>query len=305
MCTFSLHRRALFFLLPVFLIGLLTLSGCLVSNSGSPAGNAAENTPETAVKQLLSEWKAEGRPIVAQISPQTTTASPSMGVIYFTDLSKNAPWEFDIYEISYISAGYAEVKTKVKPDARIVGSIVKINFMMTMFEGRWQLEDLFVEDLPEMIPLSGTGVGGYIHDSAGNPVQNATVTIYDGETPLAVTTTDASGYYYLQTPAPGTYTVTVVKGDTVILTEMVVVNEIVTLPLIVTTAGIQGFIRDAANLPVQNAAVALYQGTTRVAETLTDANGYYFLAAPAAGSYTLVAAKDGFEFLTVPNVTIN
>jgi len=75
--------------------------------------------------------------------------------------------------------------------------------------------------------------------------------------------------------------------------------------VVVTGMGVQGYITDSSTgKPISNAAVALYQGETLIESTLTAANGYYSLTVSVPGVYTLVATKDGFEFLTIPGISI-
>ncbi|NLI76839.1 MAG: carboxypeptidase regulatory-like domain-containing protein [Candidatus Riflebacteria bacterium] len=75
--------------------------------------------------------------------------------------------------------------------------------------------------------------------------------------------------------------------------------------IVVGGLGVQGYIRDTSVTPakpIENAAAALYLGETLIDSTLTDVNGFYSLTASAPGTYTLTVTKDGYEFLTVPNL---
>lgn len=213
MYTISPYRKVLFFLLPVFLLSLFTLTGCLGKGASSTA--AQTNTPEETVRSLVAEWSGAARPLVAQ-----TTATQT---ITFRDINQENSWVFDVVAVEYPVAGLAYVYTTYK-FKDLAATVANLRFELALYEGRWVFENFIIETLPSFV---------------------------------------------------------------------------------VTATGIQGYIRDTSSNPVQNAAAALYQGDVRVAETLTDANGYYYLEAPAPGVYTLVVAKDGFEFLTVPNVTLN
>ncbi len=206
------------FLFFVLMVGLASLTGCLNNgNSTSPA--TGEDSPELAVRSLLSEWESQARPLVAPISGDTTGQT-----ITFRDILGRNSWTFTVVKIEYPVVGLANVyTTHTFQDS--TATVVNVKFQMARFENRWVFENFTIETLPTVV-VTGTGVQGYIRD--------------------AVT-----------------------------------------------------------NLPVQNAAAGLYQGDVRVAETLTDATGYYFLQAPAPGVYTVVVAKDGYEFLNYPNVVIN
>ncbi len=192
---------------------MFALTGCLGKGGTSTA--ASTNTPEEAVRGLVAEWTGSAHPLVAQTT--------GMQTITFRDINRTNSWTFDVTGIEYPVTGLARVYTRYQ-FGDVAATTVNVMFELSLYEGRWVFDNFTIETLPSFV---------------------------------------------------------------------------------ITGMGIQGYIRDAqSDLPVQNAAAALYQGDVRVAETLTDANGYYYLEAPAAGTYTLVVAKDGFEFLTVPNVTI-
>ncbi|HEY9069255.1 MAG TPA: carboxypeptidase-like regulatory domain-containing protein [Candidatus Ozemobacteraceae bacterium] len=278
---------------------LAILPGCLGGGSGvAPAADPA--SPEIAIRQALADWSASKRPLIAQIAGQT--ASQSYQPLYFNDLS-GSRWKFSVYGIQYPSSVQAVVKT-VLDDEKLPDGSVKLDFEMVLSSGRWIIVDILIAEIPDVTPLAN-GISGYIKDASGNPIPGATVELTLGGVPAGSTTTNASGFYTVSTSSPGTYTVTVTKDSSVLLTQVVIIDQFVTTPLIVTATGIQGYIRDTAtNQPVPNAAVALYQGTTRVNETLTDSTGYYFMTTPASGTYTVVATKDGYEFLS-QTVVIN
>lgn len=214
MYTVSPPRRILILLLPCVFISLFALTGCLGKGGTSTAPNP--NTPEETVRSLVAEWTGSAHPLLAQTSTTQT--------ITFRDINQTNSWTFDVTGIEYPITGLARVYTRYR-FADVAATTVNVMFELSLYEGRWVFDNFTIETLPSFV---------------------------------------------------------------------------------VTATGIQGYIRDSqSGLPVQNAAAVLYQGDTPVAETLTDANGYYYLEAPAAGTYTLVVAKDGFEFLTVPNVTID
>ncbi|HOT28071.1 MAG TPA: carboxypeptidase-like regulatory domain-containing protein [Candidatus Ozemobacteraceae bacterium] len=209
----SPSRRTLFLLLPVLLTCMLALTGCL--GKGDPSTTTRPNAPEEAVRGLVAEWTGSAHPLLAQ-----TTATQT---ITFRDINRTNSWTFDVIGVEFPVSGIAHVYTRYR-FGDVAATTVNVRFELSLYEGRWVFENFVIETLPSFV-VTGTGVQGYITDAQ-------------------------------------------------------------------------------SGLPVQNAAAALYQGDVRVAETLTDANGYYYLEAPAAGTYTLIVAKDGFEFLTVPNVTI-
>jgi len=211
------HHRFRAFLFFFFMLGLASMTGCL-NNGGSPS-SVIDDSPELAVRSLLSEWESQDRPLVAQTSGETASQT-----ITFRDILGKNSWTFTVVKVEYPVIGLANVYTTHQFQDS-TATIVNVKFQMVKFENRWVFDNFTIETLPTVV-VTGTGVQGYIRD--------------------AVT-----------------------------------------------------------NQPVQNAAAGLYQGDIRIAETLTDANGYYFLQAPAPGIYTVVVAKDGYEFLNYPNVTIN
>lgn len=216
MYTVSPPRRTLFLLLlPMLLSCMFALTGCL-GKGGSSTTAASPNAPEETVRALVAEWTGSAHPLLAQ-----TTATQT---ITFRDINRTNSWTFDVTGIEYPVTGLARVYTRYR-FGDVAATTVNVMFELSMYEGRWVFDNFTIETLPSFV-VTGTGIQGYIRDSQ-------------------------------------------------------------------------------TGLPVPNAAAALYQGDLRVAETLTDANGYYYLEAPATGTYTLVVAKDGFEFLTVPNVTID
>ncbi|HOY67054.1 MAG TPA: carboxypeptidase regulatory-like domain-containing protein [Candidatus Ozemobacteraceae bacterium] len=281
----------------VFLFLMLCLAllpGCLGGGTGMRP-SAESTSPEIAVRQALADWSASKRPLIAQIAGQV--ASPTL---FFNDLS-GSRWEFTVYEILYPSSIQAIVKTTLN-DTKLPDGSVKLDFQMVLSSGRWIIENILIAEIPD---IPANGISGYIKDASGNPIPGATVALTLDGVAAGSTTTNASGFYTLSTSSPGTYTVTVTKDSSVLLTQVVIIDQFVSTPLIVTATGIQGYIRDTAtNQPVPNAAVALYQGTTRVNETLTDSTGYYFMTTPVSGTYTIVATKDGYEFLS-QTVVIN
>ncbi len=220
------------FLFPLILVSLACLVGCQDRREASPTGADTAGTPEAAVLELMAAWRAEGAmPMpIAQVATSTATESTtvvqSLGTIKFQDLS-GGQHTFQIIGKKFLSPELAEIYTTYEftQDPALAGMRADITFVMTLQEGVWRLDDLVFTKLPPVIVVGGLGVQGYIRDTSVTPAR-----------------------------------------------------------------------------PVENAAAALFQGETLIDSTLTDANGFYSLTAPAPGTYTLTVTKDGYEFLTVPNL---
>lgn len=77
--------------------------------------------------------------------------------------------------------------------------------------------------------------------------------------------------------------------------------------IVVTDNGIEGYVseKDNTDVRLQGANVSLFQGQTKIAETVTDENGYYTFSGLYPGTYTLVFTGGGYESLTITNVVVN
>lgn len=77
--------------------------------------------------------------------------------------------------------------------------------------------------------------------------------------------------------------------------------------IVVTDNGIEGYVseKDNSDIRLQGATVSLFQGQTKISETVTDENGYYAFSGLYPGTYTLVFTGGGYEPLTITNVVVN
>jgi len=211
----------------------LLLAGC--GGGGSGAGIAPVETPEAAVHELVSSWRAgaaapivgidsSGRAVVEPLAGSTTIAT-----LTFHDLSGKS-WDFYVERIDRPSSGLAEVRTRTSlgfTSSDPSTSMAYITFVMVLDEGLWYLSDLRIE-MPAVIITAENAIEGYLSEK-GQPdvrLQGASVVLYRGQTEIARTKTDANGYYMFTNLSPGTYTLVFVGGgyETLTITG-VVVNE--------------------------------------------------------------------------------
>ena len=114
--------------------------------------------------------------------------------------------ESDIYEIKIIKEGYVDKElSKIKLE-----------------EGKWVKMDITLEKKKPKVKLPGRekqelkkkeviqGIKGYIMDNQQNPIEKATIKIWDKNTKLKETETDNNGYFQI-TLVPGSYFFNVAK----------------------------------------------------------------------------------------------
>jgi uncharacterized repeat protein (TIGR01451 family) len=169
-------------------------------------------------------------------------------------------------------------------------------------------------------------------------IANVTVTLKQGATTIATTTTDASGNYTFTNLAPGTYTVVETNPAGYVSTNDKDGNATLDVVAVTLVSGtnnsgndfldtnvttVSGQVRDDTNgngllsdveSGIANVTVTLKQGATTLATTTTDASGNYSFTNVAPGSYTVVETnpsgyvstndKDGNATLDVIAVTV-
>ncbi len=156
----------------------------------------------------------------------------------------------------------------------------------------------------EVIVLNGT-IAGLVYDAqTGDPIAGATVEVVEAN---ATVYTDENGTFQV-TVLPGTYTLHVSADGYYNETLTVDVGEnetvIVQIPLQRMANGtIAGWVTDASTGdPIANATVWVYVNDQPV-YAYTNASGYYELEVPV-GTYTVYAAKPGYQQASQPNVTV-
>ena len=226
---FSYSAAVVLFLLFSFLI-----TGC-GGGGGGQSGVLQPDAPETAVRALIADWKSNGTvPGLrfdgsgkASLVYQTAGDASATAPLKFKDMS-GSEWNFYVESISRPSTDRAEVRTYaplsyVSTDP--AASRAYVTFIMILDQGRWYLNDLTVE-LPAAVITSESAIEGYLSEK-GNPdvrLQGAGVTLYQGQTKISTTVTDANGYYKFTNLLPGTYTLVFVGGgyETLTITGVVV-----------------------------------------------------------------------------------
>ncbi|HEY9072375.1 MAG TPA: carboxypeptidase-like regulatory domain-containing protein [Candidatus Ozemobacteraceae bacterium] len=219
----------------VFLIAACAVSLLLAGCGGGGSGVAIppDDTPEAAVHELVAAWRAgaaapiigidtSGRAAVEPLASSTTVAT-----LTFRDLSGNS-WDFYVEQITRVTSTLAKVRTRTSfgyTSSDPSASMAYITFVMVRDQGRWYLSDLIVE-MPAVIITAENAIEGYLNEK-GQPdvrLQGASVVLYQGQTEIARTTTDANGYYKFTNLSPGTYTLVFVGGgyETLTITGVVV-----------------------------------------------------------------------------------
>ena len=145
----------------------------------------------------------------------------------------------------------------------------------------------------------GSIVGVVTDSNTQSPIGNALVNVLDSGLLIATTATDASGHYTVDNLAPDSYQVNVtvdsyqaaVQGATVIAGSSTELD----FSLSTLVGGVTGVVQDTSSLPIAGASVSIFQGTTLITTTLTDASGLYTLANLSSGSYTLVITATNYQ----------
>lgn len=151
-----------------------------------------------------------------------------------------------------------------------------------------------------LIPNPGTLQGRVINNSTGNPIQGASISIFQGSVLITSAFTDANGLYEIDTLAPGTYTVRAsahffqfVLEGTIIISEKIAILNFKLNPLPGT---IIGTVVDAVTAsPIVGATIRLLDGPDVIATVLTDPNGRYLMTGIASGIYIIQAHSLGYQ----------
>lgn len=215
-------RRQLFLsiLFPFALSAMACLVGCQSQSPVSPVGGTVIESPEAALLRLLSDPGRDLRtPLAQTTSEQASPTTRSLGHVSFIDLW-GATWTLQIVGTEYVTPQIAKVyATYAFLDPIFAGNQANITFLMILVEDRWRLDDIEFTALPPVLPVGGLGVQGRIVDAVtGRPIENAAVGLYQGEILINSTLTDATGFYFLTAPAPGSFTVTASKDGYEFLT---------------------------------------------------------------------------------------
>ncbi|MFA5771840.1 MAG: carboxypeptidase regulatory-like domain-containing protein [Thermoplasmata archaeon] len=147
---------------------------------------------------------------------------------------------------------------------------------------------------------------GYVNDSSGNAIANATVTLSKTGTTTITATTNATGYYMFSY-VYGLYTINATKtGYNISSTTVNVTNSTTyyvnfTLSAVITTGTLKGFVKTSAGAAIQGATVTITGGQS----TTTDNDGMYsFTENVTAGSYNVTATKTGYQVSTISAVAV-
>lgn len=131
---------------------------------------------------------------------------------------------------------------------------------------------------------------GQIKDATGAPVPNITVELYQGQTLMTTTTTDAEGRYTFSHLGGGTYTAHPIADgisfDPAYRTVTVGPSRTgVNFTTKASGFSLGGFIKTVGGTAVSNVTLGLYQGETLKSSTTTDGSGHYVFTGVAAGTY--------------------
>lgn len=150
--------------------------------------------------------------------------------------------------------------------------------------------------------LSNFGtISGTVLDSSTNlPISDATIQVRSDFIIIATAVTDSAGKYIIPNIAPDTYTVTAAALGFQRQIKIANVNSnqntIVNFFLNPNPGTISGNIIDAiTTLPIPNASVYIYQGSTLLDFTMTDANGNYEISDLPPGSFTVLVLAEGYQ----------
>jgi len=220
----------LLFIVAACAISLL-IAGC--GGGGNGTAIVASGEPEMAVHELVASWRAGAAAPIIGIDPSGHAAveppagSTTVATLTFRELSGKT-WDFYVERIDRLSTVLAEVRTRTSlgyTSSDPSASMAYITFVMVLEDGRWYLSDLRVE-MPAVIITAENAIEGYLSEK-GQPdvrLQGTSVVLYQGQTEIARTTTDANGYYTFTNLSPGTYTLVFVGGgyETLTITGVVV-----------------------------------------------------------------------------------
>ncbi len=144
-------------------------------------------------------------------------------------------------------------------------------------------------------------VFGIVTNLVGDPVEDASVRLFDGATEVGSTQTSDDGQYSLVAD-PGTYELVVERDQFGTVSETVTIESGEQTKVDVTLGppepgAVVGTVVDESGGLVVGAAVTLLDGDTEVAVTETDENGQYALPADT-GTYALEVRQTGFKPVT-------
>lgn len=188
-------------------------------------------------------------------------------------------------------------------------------------------DNILINDLEEKvenISLTKTalnetgGITGTVIDNIGNPVNEATVKVFDlAFNPIKHTMTNQEGKYSISNLNPGDYIVYAVKDGYTMSTKIQIniTNNVIELENIViapnqtyTKGSIYGIVYDKfTKLSLKNVKVTLksiLEPSTVIAETYSAIDGEYVLYNIDAGIYQLSAISDDYVLTAPFNVTV-
>lgn len=192
----------------VLLCMVVSMVGCLGSGSQT-ASDIQPETPETAIAEIFSSWRADSGPVFAignngSVKAQTTATETRY--IRFRDLS-GAEWQLIFTDVVYETTESARVNTHYYYGDNPAYGGLKIAFLMVKDDGAWLLEGLEILELPTIV-VEQYGVKGVITDKiTGLAVEGVRVEAYNQTTNLIAgyAVTDTAGFYQIIELSPATY----------------------------------------------------------------------------------------------------
>jgi len=155
-------------------------------------------------------------------------------------------------------------------------------------------------------PTTGTLQGTVTDSTTSAAISGATVTIVGG----ASTTTNVSGFYQFTNIAAGTYSVTAAKTSyntgtntgVVVSAGATTTSDFALTAAPPTTGTLQGNVTDAStSAAISGATVTIVGG----ASTTTDPSGFYQFTNVTAGTYSVTAAKTGYNTGTNTGIVVS
>ncbi|MFC4440304.1 MULTISPECIES: carboxypeptidase regulatory-like domain-containing protein [Natrialbaceae] len=146
---------------------------------------------------------------------------------------------------------------------------------------------------------SGAISGQVTASDDGAPVENATVVAENDDGGIYEATTDANGEYTLENVSAGTYVVNVAdtppgyQPDEIVVVEPGEHVEDVDFEIDRTAGAIEGYVTNAAGVPIEDAHVVDADGDAF--NVTTNADGYYEIENVTPGTYALRAIADGYD----------
>lgn len=249
-----------------------TTNVALISQPGSIVGFVLDNNTQSPIVNA-SVNVLMGSFLIA------TATTDSAGKYVIGNLAPNT------YQVNVQAMGY---QIAVKAITVIANASVELDFGLTSLVG---------------------AVSGTVRDPSNLPIIGASISIYQGNTLISTTQTDANGNYTLSNLSPGTYTLVTTAINYQSNTQSVTVQANSTthsnISLLADPSSITGQVTDATTLvPITGATVQVSFGQNIIATTLTDSQGQFLINNLSAQAYTVTISALNYQNV-VQNVNLS